>query len=260
MIPNEAAAGRAGLHRVRDSVMIQGVIGPQKLGADGERGPGKPERRTHRREGDHAIDHVESANSGRSIVHERKPPRAPRHASSLAFNANSTVDCPESKKPFSSTLSGHSEFPSPSLGSPVRDFWPSQDAEMFNEDAFAALDRKLKLHARGILTSQEVVDRALGFLAYQAQFELVEPVTRLLMERFADEVERWVECSEGNSQGGSPWMPYNDSRLISEFHGGIAGGEYTSEQRSEFVRQMRINVQQVANVVRGILSNFESTS
>lgn len=131
---------------------------------------------------------------------------------------------------------------------------------MIDNNIFLLFDNLFKQHARGIRTSQEVVDYALGLLAFKAQFELVEPVTRLLVERFAGEVKRWAECGKGNSQSPSHWLPYNDSRLVSEFYEGIAGGEYTPEQHSKYVQQMRFNVQQIANRVQDLSLRFESDS
>lgn len=107
-------------------------------------------------------------------------------------------------------------------------------------------------------TPQEFVDGALGLLAYKAQFELVDRVTCLLIDRFANEVRRWVEYVDGRAQGNRHWMPYNDARLVSEYYGGIAGGKYTPEQHSDFVRDMHLNVQRVANRVREILSASEA--
>jgi hypothetical protein len=123
---------------------------------------------------------------------------------------------------------------------------------ILDDNMFVALDKMFKQHARGIRTSQEVVDCALGLLAYKAQFELVEPVVRLLGARFAGEVKQWVASVERNSDTTSHWMPYNDSRLVSEFYGGIAGGEYTPEQHSNFVHRMRDNVRQMAIRVRDL--------
>lgn len=124
---------------------------------------------------------------------------------------------------------------------------------MLKDNQFTMLDRMFKQQARGIRTPQQVVDGALGLLAYKGQFDLVEPVTRLLLERFASEVKLWAEWDESVSQANIHWMPYNDSRLVCEYFGGIAGGEYTPEQKDQFVVQMRHNVQCVANIVRGLV-------
>jgi hypothetical protein len=136
----------------------------------------------------------------------------------------------------------------------------TEDFNMLPDEILSLIDRMLKQQTRGIRTPQEVVDGAFGLLAYDAQFELVEPVMRLLMERFANEVKRWVECGEGHSQDHLHWMPYNDSRLVSEYYGGIAGGEYTPEQHAKYVSEMRFNVQQVANRVRDLLSMLDIRS
>jgi hypothetical protein len=72
------------------------------------------------------------------------------------------------------------------------------------------------------------------------------------MEQFAGEIRQWVEFAEGEPQTTPHWMPYHDSRMVSEFYGGIAGGSYTVEQHQNFVQQMRFNVQQIAKAVRAI--------
>jgi hypothetical protein len=64
--------------------------------------------------------------------------------------------------------------------------------------------------------------------------------------------QRWVDFAEGESQSSDHWMPYQDSRMVSEFYGGIAGGSYTAEQHQNFVQQMRSNVQRIAKAVRAI--------
>jgi hypothetical protein len=121
------------------------------------------------------------------------------------------------------------------------------------------IGRMLKQEARGIRTRQEVVDGALGFLAYNEQFELVESVLHLLWERFPGEVKRWIEYVEAPDQlMGMHWVPYYDSRLIGQFHGEVAGGKYTQEQREHFTKQMRINVAKIACEVRRLLEILHS--
>lgn len=130
---------------------------------------------------------------------------------------------------------------------------------MSGDISIGRVERMMKQHERGIRTRQEVVDGALGLLAYKGQFDLVEPVTRLLLERFKAEVERWADWDEGHPEAGFHWMPYNDSRLVGEYYGGIAGGEYTDDQKCVFVDDMRYNVQRVKEIVQSLVAGNRGT-
>lgn len=128
---------------------------------------------------------------------------------------------------------------------------------MNNDNIEFFIETLFKQQARGILSKQEVVDFALGFLAFNSRFDLIEQVTLALTEKFSREVTLWAEWDGNDSQSTFHWMPYNDSRLVSEYFGGIAGGEYTQEQKSKFIAEMRDNLHGVVQRVRQIINQSE---